>query len=186
MKFINKTDLKIILPILGVILVVSLIVFGFWANKRMKNAEAIQKAIANPEYIDPEELLNTIDDSFRNMSDIEKKKLMADPVKAENLVAEATYKELNKSFKLLFRLPSSIRKEVIQKSDDDLRAKALSDPDKVAEFFESPAGRGSLRGASKFFLLELTGKQKADSAPLTQAMYEIVKRQAYKRREWKK
>ena len=61
-----------------------------------------------------------------------------------------------------------------------------ADPDKVAEFFESPAGRGALRGASKFFLLELSGKQKADSAPLTQAMYEIVKRQAYKRREWKK
>jgi len=84
---------------------------------------------------------------------------------------------------LLFTLPPSIRKKVIKQSADDLRAKALKDPEKVAEFFESPAGSGSLRGASKFFLLGLTGKQKSESAPLTQAMYEIVRRQAYKRRE---
>ena len=179
---VNMKKKKIIFPVIGLCIILPLLFGGIWAHKRLKKAEAIQKAIANPEYIDPEELLNTIDDSFRNMSDAEKKKLIADPVTAENLIADATYNELKKSFKLLFTLPSSIRKKVIKKSADDLRAKALKDPEKVAEFFESPAGSGALRGASKFFLMELTGKQKSDSAPLTQAMFEIVKRQAHRRR----
>ncbi len=167
---------------IGVCLLISIIVGGMWGQTRLKKTRAIQHAIANPEYIDPEKLLNTIDDSFRNMSDIEKKKIIADPVAAENLIADATYTDFKKSFKLLFTLPPSIRKKVIKQSADELRAKALQDPEKIEFFFESPAGSGSLRGASKFFLLELTGKQKSDSAPLTQAMYEIVKRQAHKRR----
>lgn len=173
---------KAIISLIGLCLIMLIMVGGVWAHKRFKKAEAIQKAIANPAYIDPEELLNEIDDSFSKMSATDKQKIIADPVAAENLIADATFNELNKSFDLLFSLPSSIRKKIIKKSADDLRAKALKDPEKVAAFFDSPAGSGSLRGASRFFLLGLTGRQKSESAPLTQAMYEIVKRQAYKRR----
>lgn len=35
----------------------------------------------------------------------EKKKILQDPVAVEKLVSDATYNELNKSFKLLFMLP---------------------------------------------------------------------------------
>jgi hypothetical protein len=172
----------VIFSVIGIVILLFVVCSGFWVNDRIKKAEAIQKAIASPEHIDPERLLDDIDDSFRKMSDTERQKILADPAVAGKLITDATYKELNKSFKLLFILPLRIRKKVIQKSADDLRAKALKDPEKVAAFFESPAGSGALRGASKFFLLELTGKQKAESAPLTQAMYEIVKRQANRRR----
>ncbi|MFA6569050.1 MAG: hypothetical protein WCS96_12630 [Victivallales bacterium] len=152
----------------------------------MKKARAIQKAIANPQHIEPEQLLNEIDGSFRNMSETEKKKLLQDPVATEKHIADATYEELDKSFKLLFTLPSSIREKVIRESADDLRRKALENPEKVAEFFESPGGNGALRGASKFFLLELSGSQKAESAPLTQAMYEIVRDQAKAKKKGKR
>jgi len=176
-----KTKKKILLS-LGICLCICLFFIGLWGYTRFKKAKAIQRAIANPKYIDPEELLNVIDDSFRKLSDAQKKELMSNPLAIEKRVADATYKELKKSYKLLFTLPSHIRKQVIQQSADDLRAKALQDPEKVADFFESPTGMGSLRGASKFFLMELTGKQKSESAPLTQAMYEIIKRQAYLRK----
>jgi len=149
-----------------------------WVDSKMRKAEAIQKAIANPQYIDPEKLLNEIDGSFKDMSEAEKKKLLQDPEATEKQIADATCEELGKSFKLLFLLPSSIREKVIRESADDLRRKAQANPEKIAEFFESTGGNGALRGASRFFLLELTGKQKAESAPLTQAMYEIVNEQA--------
>lgn len=169
---------------ISIVLVLVFISFaGLWGYKRMERAKAIQQAIANPEYIDPAKLLNQIDDSFVKLPQAEKNKIVSDPKLAKKLIADATFKELNKSYKLLFILPPSIRKKVIQKSADDLRKKALKNPEKVAAFFESPAGSGSLRGASKFFLLGLSGKQKSESAPLTQAMYKIVKRQAYQRRE---
>ncbi|HCE42175.1 MAG TPA: hypothetical protein DET40_01335 [Lentisphaeria bacterium] len=174
----KKRKKIIILVSCGAALVVLMFLAYSWVDSKMRKAEAIQKAIANPEYIDPEKLLNEIDSSFRGLSDPEKKKLLQDPAATEKQIAEATCKELGKSFKLLFMLPSSIREKVIRESADDLRRKALEDPDKVSDFFDSSAGNGALRGASRFFLLELSGRQKAESAPLTQAMYEIVKDQA--------
>jgi len=149
-----------------------------WVNSKMRKARAIQNAIANPEHIDPGKLLNEIDGSFREMSDVEKKKLLEDPAEMEKQIADATYRELDKSFKLIFLLPSSTRKKVIRESAENIRRKLLADPEGVSEFFDSPGGNGALRGASRFFLFELSGKQKSESAPLTEAMYDIVKAQA--------
>ena len=149
----------------------------------MAKAKAIQKAIANPEHIDPEKLLNEIDSSFRDMPESEKKELLNDPAAIEEHIAEATYQELDKSFKLLFTLPPPLRTKVINESAADLRRKALEKPEEIAEFFDSPGGNGALRGASRFFLLRLSGKEKSESAPLTEAMYEIVKEQAEKKRK---
>lgn len=148
----------------------------------MRNAEAIRKAIANPQHIEAGPLLDQIDASFRDMPEAEKKKLLEDPAATEKQIAEATSRELEKSFKLLFLLPSSIREKVIRESADDLRRKALENPDKVSDFFDSPAGGGALKGASKFFTLQLSGRQKVESAPLTQVMHEIIREQAARRK----
>jgi hypothetical protein len=176
----------IIFALCGVATAMSLFLVYFWVNSKMRKARAIQNAIANPEYIDPGKLLNEIDGSFREMSDAEKKKLLNDPTETEKQIADATYRELDKSFKLLFLLPSSTREKVIKESAEDLRRKALADPEGVSEFFDSPGGNGALRGASRFFLFELSGKQKSESAPLTEAMYDIVKAQAGKKGRGKK
>lgn len=172
---------RLILILTAVFVLVFVAVSGVWIKDKIRKAESIQKMIANPQRIDPEKLLNEIDSSFRKMPKSEKKKILQDPVAAEKLVADATYNELNKSFKLLFMLPPSVREKVIRQSADDLRRKALGDPEKLAEFYDSPAGSGALRGASRFFLFELSGSQKAESAPLTEAMYEIVRDQSKKK-----
>ncbi|MFZ2655765.1 MAG: hypothetical protein WAX69_12610 [Victivallales bacterium] len=174
----NRRRKIIVLAVCGASAAAILLLVYSWVDSKIRKAEAIQKAIANPQHIDPEKLLNEIDGSFRGMSEAEKKKLLQDPVATEKQIADATCEELDKSFKLLFMLPSSIREKVIRESADDLRRKALENPEKIADFFESSGGNGALRGASRFFLLELSGRQKAESAPLTQAMYEIVKDQA--------
>ena len=83
----------------------------------------------------------------------------------------------------MFTLPPPLRTKVINESAADLRRKALEKPEEIAEFFDSPGGNGALRGASRFFLLRLSGKEKSESAPLTEAMYEIVKEQAEKKRK---
>jgi len=173
-----KRKKAIIIAVCGVVLVAGLFLAYSWVSSRMRMAEAIQKAIANPKGIDPEDLLNEIDASFRDMSEVDKKKLLGDAAATEKQISEATYAELDKSYKLLFLLPSSTREKVIRDSADALRRKALDNPEKVAEFFDSPGGNGALQGASRFFLLGLNGREKAEAAPLTQAMYEIVKEQA--------
>ena len=72
----KKKRIVILCTGLTVILVITLI--AVWGNTRMKRAVAIQRAIANPEYIKPEALLDKIDDSFMQLSDLDKKKLMKD------------------------------------------------------------------------------------------------------------
>jgi len=176
---------KTIIFAVGAAVAVALFLSYSWVGSKMRKAEAIRNAIANPQHIDPEQLLNEIDASFRDMTEAEKKKLLQDPAATEKQIAEATYGELDKSFRLLFLLPSSTREKVIRDSAGELRRKALENPEKVAELFDSPGGNGALRGASRFFLLELSGKQKSESAPLTQAMYEIVKEQAKNKKKGK-
>ncbi|HBC89354.1 MAG TPA: hypothetical protein DCZ94_20635 [Lentisphaeria bacterium] len=172
---------KFIFSTAGILVFFAVMLAGIWTNERIKKAKAIQKAIANPQHIDPKQLLNEIDVSFRSMPEAEKKKLLQDPTATEKQIAAATYEELDKSFKLLFTLPFSIRERIIRESADELRRKALENPEKIAELFDSPGGNGALRGASRFFLLGLSGKQKSESAPLTEAMYEIVRNQAKKK-----
>lgn len=154
----------------------------FWVRDRLRSAEAIRRAIADPQHIKPEELLERIDDNFMGMSDSERDNILKDPVATENLIAAATIKELKKSFRLVFILPESQRRAVIAKSAEDIRRKARLNPEKVGELYDSPMGKGALRGASKFFLFELSGMEKAESAPLTKAMYEIVRDQSLKKR----
>lgn len=76
--------------IIGVSIITMVLVMtvcGLWIHKRIERSMAIQKAIANPKYIDPKEILNEIDDSFQKLSEDEKKKIIDNPVVTENRIA---------------------------------------------------------------------------------------------------
>jgi hypothetical protein len=174
----NKKRILVWIALITVVLGVGLFFLGDWAMKRQQNATMINNAIMHPKGIKPGEYLNTVDEKFKSLPEAEKKRIMDDPKLLEDYVAKATTKELQKSFKLLFYLPRSMRKKMIKETAEKLLKKAENDPDKINAVFSSVGGRGALRGASNFFLLNLTGKQKAELAPVTNAMYLIVRQQS--------
>jgi hypothetical protein len=179
MKF-NKKQ-KIIWSVsagLLTLVIVTVIWLGHWLDERRRNAEMIQQAIMNPQTIKPEKFLNTVGTSFRDLPEKRKKSILKDPKLTEKYVADAICKDLNKSFKMLFCLPAPIRKKIISASAKRLLDSARKNPGKVTATFNSIGGRGALNGASRFFLLYLSGKEKAEVAPLTAAMYKIVRRQS--------
>jgi hypothetical protein len=163
--------------ILLALIVTVLIYLSDWLNERRKNAAIIQDAIAHPQTIKPEKFLNTIDKSFRSLSRQKKREILKDPEQVEKYVAEATCRELQKSFRVLFCLPESVRKEIIRTSAERLLNSARKKPQKTAAVFKSAGGRGGLKGASAFFLLHLNGSEKAELAPLTAAVFEIARQQ---------
>jgi hypothetical protein len=179
MKF-NKKQKIIWLAGAGLLMliIVTVICLGNWLGKRRRNAEIIQQAITNPQTIKPGKFLNAVGTSFRNLPEKQKKSILKDPALTEKYVAEAICKELNKSFKMLFCLPAPIRKKIISTSAERLLNSARKNPGKVTATFNSAGGRGALNGASRFFLLYLSGKEKAEVAPLTAAMYKIVRQQS--------
>ena len=171
---------KYLITIAVLIVVTPIIIVGGWGYQRKKNADLIQRAMNDPSNVDPENYLNQIDESFSNMTDLDKKKILSDPDKLEKHVAAATYNELKKSFHLIFKLPPAMRKKMIHNQAEVLREKALADPDRVEEIINSSIGCGSLKGASQFYMLELTGKEKAESAEITKTMYLILTKQLKK------
>ena len=176
LDFIKKNK-GVMYALLALVVLSPVFYLGFWGYQRKKNAELIQKAMNDPSNVDPTNYLNQIDDSFNSMTEVEKEKITSDPEKLEKHVAAATYKELKKSFKLIFKLPPSMRKKMIHHQAEVLKEKALSDPDNVDEIINSSIGYGSLKGASQFYMLELTGKQKAEAAEITKVMYLILTKQ---------
>lgn len=163
--------------IISVLLTAALVYSGYWLNERRKNAEIIRNAIADPQTIKPEKFLNTIDKSFRKLDAKSKKDILKDPKKVQQYVAKATCRELQKSFKVLFCLPKPVREKIIKDSAERLLKATKKNPQKTAEVFNSAGGRGGLEGASHFFLLYLSGREKAEVAPLTAAIFEVARRQ---------
>ncbi len=161
-----------------VLIIITVSYLGNWLSNRRRNAEIIQQAITNPQTIKPRKFLDAVGTSFRNLPEKQKKNILKDPKLTEKYVAEAMCKELNKSFKMLFCLPAPIRKKLISTSAERLLNSARKNPSHVTVTFNSAGGRGALKGASRFFLLYLSGKEKAEVAPLTAAMYKIVRRQS--------
>ncbi|MDD5599709.1 MAG: hypothetical protein PHV82_17320 [Victivallaceae bacterium] len=159
------------------LLTAALVYSGYWLNERRKNAEIIRNAIADPQTIKPEKFLNTIDKSFRKLDAKSKKDILKDPKKVQQYVAKATCRELQKSFKVLFCLPKPVREKIIKDSAERLLKATKKNPQKTAEVFNSAGGRGGLEGASHFFLLYLSGREKAEVAPLTAAIFEVARRQ---------
>jgi hypothetical protein len=80
---------------------------------------------------------------------------------------------MEKSFGLLFKLPKPLRTKIIADSAAKLRSKA-NRKQRIDSFLASNGGNAALRGASKFFWLGLSGKQKAEVAPLTAAVQAIM------------
>ncbi len=179
MKLSKKQKIVIFSSIISLILVITVsICLALWLDNRRRNAEIIREAIMNPQKIDPKKFLNTLDSSFKNLPEEKKNDILKDRKQFEKYMAKATGKELEKSFNSLFYLPKPVRTKIIKMSADHLLATARKHPDKVIATFESPAGNGALKGASKYFLLNLSGKQKAELAPLTTAMYKVVRQQS--------
>ena len=179
MKIDRKQKIIYSVSVISLTLIITILVFwGNWLDKRRRNAEIIQNAIMNSQTLEPEKFLNTIDASFKNLTKNRKKSILKDHKLLKKYVAEATCKELDKSFKMLFCLPKPVRKKVIKKTAEHLLNLARTKPGEVTNTFRSTAGHGALSGASRFFLLNLSGKEKAEAAPLTAAMYEIVRQQS--------
>ncbi len=166
---------------LCILLVLSVLATG-WIKERIKNARIIKEAIANPKNITAGRLLNGIDSSFSGLGEEEKKAILENPEMMDARVAEATYKELKKSFDVMFQLPEPLRRHIIRESADNLSRILKKDPNGVDDFFDSPGADGVMKGVGKLFFLELSGKEKAELAPLIKAFNEIAKAQAKRRK----
>jgi len=155
--------------IIGGILVITIIgisIYGYWwYERKMKPIRALQAAMSDPKSLNSEVLLGKIDHSFSSLPDADKKKIMSDPKLLGESIENASYNTFKESFGGLFMLPEPVRKKVIQSSAAALLEKA-KDKENLAAFYESEAGKAALRAATKYFLLDLTGKQKTELAPL--------------------
>lgn len=157
------------------IMVIAAIICGWrWYECKVEPIRALQAAMSDPESLNSEVLLDKIDSSFAALPDADRKKIMSDPKTFGESIENASYKTFKESFGGLFMLPESIRKKVIQSSADALAEKA-KDKENFMAFYESEAGKAALRAATKYFLLELDGKQKAELAPLMNVFFGVHK-----------
>jgi len=140
--------------------------------------EAIKIATGNPHGLDPGALVDKIDASYASLPPEEKRKIAADPKLLSERIENASYNNYKQAFGELFMLPAPIRRKVIESSAAAIADAMEKDKDRVDAFYDSDAGKAALLAASKYFLSELDGKQKAELKPLTDAFFKIHKDRA--------
>lgn len=157
-------------------LIIFAIIGGVWVNMKIQKAKELAALLADPVHVDADELLQTIDSTYRDMSDEERRKILDEPEKVKQFAAAAIKKELHSTFDLLFKLPKPIRTRVIKESAAQLRRRRHEvGKQELDNFFTSSAGQGALQGASNFFTVELSAKQKSEMIPLTEEVYQVIK-----------
>lgn len=138
----------------------------------------IEHATANPTGLNPGALIGQIDDSFSKLPNAEKHRILSDPKLLSARIEQASYNNYKEAFSGLFALPRPIREELIRNSAEAINSSIERNPAKVNSFYESDAGKAALRAASRYFLLDLNGKQKNELKPLSSAFFKIHKQRA--------
>ncbi len=157
-----------------------IVVIASYTRQAIKNAKLIENALKNPQQVKAGDLLRATSKSFQKLSPQQQQMILSDNKKLNKLVAESIYKNMDKSFKLLFKLPRPIRAKIIADSAANLRAKS-NRTYKIDKFMSSPGGKAALQGAAAYFWYGLSGKQKAEVAPLIEAVNEIIKQNKQRR-----
>lgn len=140
--------------------------------------ENIKLATANPEGLSPGALVHRIDRGFSKLPREEQDRILNDPKLLAERIEQASYDNYKQAFGTLFTLPKSLRERLIQNSADKINSSIDRNPAKVDAFYESEAGKAAMRAASRYFMLELNGKQKNELQPLTDAFNQIHRRRA--------
>lgn len=145
-----------------------------YINVAINEARIIEKAINNPQNVEPGKLLRAINKSFKDLPKVQQQKILKDPEKLKVAVAAAIYQNMDRSFRLLFKLPKPIRTKIITDSAAKLRSKA-NRKRRIDSFIASDGGNAALQGAARYFWLGLSGKEKAELTPLIEAVQDIIK-----------
>ncbi len=179
----NKNDSssnskKKITAVSGIIILLCTII-SIWCwfsyKKHVRLMDNIKIASSNPNGLTPKALVNKIDSSFSKLPEKDKQKILSNPKLLSQRIEQASYNNYKQAFGSLFMLPKSVRKKLIERSAESINTAYTRDKQKVDNFYDSEAGKAALRAASKYFLTELSGRQKAELKPITDAFFKIHK-----------
>ena len=156
---------------------VALSVLAWWGwhsyRQHLRLMENIKLATTNPAGMNPGAIIGQIDRGFAKLPEEEKRRILADPQLTAGRIEKACYENYQQAFGTLFSLPAPIRERLIRNSADAISSSIDRNKRKVNDFYESPAGQAALRAASNYFMLELSGRQKNELKPITDAFHKI-------------
>ena len=169
---------KRVLWIVGAVLLLLLLAILVWWGRQsyrehVRLMENIKLVTANPGGLKPGAIIDQIDRGFARLPATERQKILADPKLLSERIEKASYENYKQAFGQLFLLPAPLREKVIASSAASIAASIEKNRQKVDNFYDSDAGKAALRAASNYFLLELSGRQKAELKPITDAFFKV-------------
>lgn len=160
---------------------------SFWGwrsyRARVVLMEKVKVAMSNPNGLSPKKLISRIDDNFSLLPEAEQERIVSNPKLLAERVREASYANYKQAFGDLFMLPEPVRRKLIENSARAVAASVEKNPRRVDAFYESEAGKAALRAASEYFFVELSGSQKAELKPLTDAFFKVQQDRARRGRK---
>jgi hypothetical protein len=171
---------RLLLFLTPLLLALGVLAFYAWRLHRShaRFLETVRAAAANPDSLKPKEFLARIDSSFSSLPEAERRRIMDDPKLLSERIENAAYENYKRTFGELFLLPGPLRRQLINRSAASIAASIEKNPARVDAFYDSPGGRAALRAASKYFLFELKGSEKAELKPISDAFFKIHKDRA--------
>lgn len=145
-------------------------------QQRLRLLEKVKLAVANPDGLAPGKFLSRIDDGFDSLPEDDQQRILSNPDLLAEHIRQASYNNYKAAFGDLFKLPAPVRGRLIQNAARSVTAAVEKNPERVDAFYESEAGKAALRAASEYFFIELSGKEKAELKPLTDAFFKIQSR----------
>lgn len=164
--------------LLALIPLAALLAFAsYWGistyKRNVRIMEVIKGASIDPNGLDPQRFVASIDVNFKNLPVDEQRRLASDPKLLSERIEKAAYDNYKQAFGELFLLPKPLRTKVIQNAIDTILNAGAQDPALVDAYYDSEAGKATLRAAAKYFVYELSGSEKAELKPLTEAFFKI-------------
>jgi len=157
-------------------LLLSFAVYWGWRSyeRHARLMAMVELVSSKPDGLHPGVLVGKIDESYMALPEDEKRRISADPKLLSERIETASYNNYKQAFGELFMLPGPIRRKAIQSAADAIDT-ALNgeNKEKTDAFYESDAGKAALRAATRYFLLDLNGSQKAELKPITDAFFKI-------------
>ncbi|MCK5804286.1 MAG: hypothetical protein KAI66_15720 [Lentisphaeria bacterium] len=168
---------KIVIAVVAGTVLVAVVVGGWWMRRRLAAVDAFSSVLTETARADPDRILKQVNRRYRGMSDEQRKAALDDPAVVEQLFAEMTVTEMRRSFAPIFKLPRPVRARIFKESAASIRESSRKHTNRdIAEFLDSPSGKGMLSGLSQFFILELSGREKAETAPLANEIFRQINR----------